>query len=186
MGQKLLATGIEDSGPPVSSSAVLVAATTAAPARDVRQLAVLINGIVSYTTWPQPPHPVRVCVLGREDLVEQLQSSANPSSPRPISAHDVKAGADFRNQCDVVYVTAIPPENAKIMLFKTVAAPIVTIGEGAEFCSDGGMFCINSAVATTANDARLQFSANLDVISRSGLRVNPSVLLLAKAAKAKP
>jgi hypothetical protein len=52
------------------------------------------------------------------------------------------------------------------------------IGEGAEFCSDGGMFCLDAG--TTA----ARFTVNLDAVARSGLRVNPSVLLIARNAPA--
>ena len=153
-----------------------------AAASDARQLAVLVGGIVSYTRWPQPPNPIRICILGRDDIVETLRTGTAASSSRPITVHGIKAGVDFKSQCDVVYVTAIPPENARLLLLKTVMAPIVTIGEGQEFCSDGGMFCVTQGAGATAKDVKLKFSVNLDVVSRSGLQINPRVLLLAKPA----
>uniref|UniRef100_UPI003137AACB YfiR family protein n=1 Tax=Variovorax sp. YR752 TaxID=1884383 RepID=UPI003137AACB len=46
--------------------------------------------------------------------------------------------------------------------------------EGADFCSDGGMFCLEPAAPS------VRFGANLDAIARSGLRVHPMVLRIAR------
>jgi hypothetical protein len=150
------------------------------PQFKVRRLAVLIAGIVSYTRWPTSPNPIRLCVMGHDELVEELKSGSALSGARPVTVHNVKPGIDFKASCNVVSVTAIPPENARQLLFQIVSAPVVSIGEGPEFCSDGGMFCLHPDSGLTNNSDRRPFSVNLDVISRSGLRVNPQVLLLAK------
>lgn len=150
------------------------------PQFNVRRLAVLIAGIVSYTRWPTSPNPIRLCVVGHDELVEELKSGNALSSARPVTVQNVKPGTDFKAHCNVVYVTAIPPENARQLLFQIVSAPVVSIGEGSEFCSDGGMFCLHPDSGLTNNSDRRPFSVNLDVVSRSGLRINPQVLLLAK------
>jgi hypothetical protein len=46
-------------------------------------------------------------------------------------------------------------------------------------CLMGSLFCIASG------DTPVTFSANLDAISRSGLRINPKVLFLVHRQKAK-
>jgi hypothetical protein len=54
---------------------------------------------------------------------------------------------------------------------------VLLLGEGADFCSDGGMFCLEPGAGAS------RFGANLDAIARSGLRVNPLVLRIARGAK---
>jgi hypothetical protein len=81
--------------------------------------------------------------LGHDELLDELKSGDALSSARPITVHGVKLGMDFKASCNVVYVTAMPPENARQLLFQIVSAPVVSIGEGPEFCSDGGMFCLH-------------------------------------------
>jgi len=57
--------------------------------------------------------------------------------------------------------------------------PVLSIGEHQEFCSLGGMFCLD------LNDPKgVTFSTNLDAISRSKVRINPQVLRLAERLKA--
>jgi hypothetical protein len=150
------------------------------PQFNVRRLALLIAGIVSYTRWPASPNPIWLCVLGHDELLDELKSGDALSSARPITVHGVKLGMDFKASCNAVYVTAMPPENAKQLLFQIVSAPVVSIGEGPEFCSDGGMFCLHADTGVPSQGDRRPFSVNLDVVSRSGLRINPQVLLLAK------
>jgi hypothetical protein len=42
------------------------------------------------------------------------------------------------------------------------------------------MFCLHADTGVPSQGDRRPFSVNLDVVSRSGLRINPQVLLLAK------
>ena len=149
------------------------------------QLASVVGGIVSYTRWPSAPHPIRLCVLGHPGLLEQL-ALVGPSAPgqRPVVVQTIQANEDVLQLCDAVYVAAMPPENARRLLRQVVGSPVLTVGEGAEFCSDGGMFCIESSgEKPLVQSASQRFSANLDAISRSGLRVNPQVLRLARVPK---
>ncbi len=182
-GMRALVLAIFCSGTALGQPLSAASAASDAQGRDVRPLAALINGIVSYTRWPQPPNPIRICVLGRDDLVSHLQAGAAITNQRPITVYGVKSEAGVKNDCDVAYVSALPPENARLLLRQILAAAIVTIGEGAEFCSDGGMFCIVPGAGSAAGSDRLRFFANLDAISRSGLRVNPQVLLLSTRSR---
>ncbi len=151
------------------------------PLRDAQQLGAVVGGIISYTRWPHSPNPVRLCVLGHPGLVGQFPL-ANPAVPgqRPVTAHLMLPGAELQRDCDALYVTAMPSAaNYRALLRQVIGGPVLTMGEGAEFCSDGGMFCFESQVSAPSH----RFSANLDAIARSGLRVNPQVLRLARPPK---
>ncbi len=171
--------------PPAFSAATADVGTTAALPllRDAHQMAAVLGGIMSYTRWPLTANPIRLCVLGHEGLVEQFRMPVAALGQRAVVAQGVKLDADFLHDCDAMYVTAIPPENSRVMLRRVVGSPILTVGEGAEFCSDGGMFCLNASTGNPSGGPRPRFSANLDAIARSGLRVNPQVLLLAKTPR---
>lgn len=167
----------------LSKSAAALSAPSVGHGPGVRQLAELINGIIGYTRWPQPPNPIRICVMGRDDLVLYLQAGATTTRPRPITVQAVTSETSIKINCDVAYVSALPPENARLLLRQTLTSAIVTIGDGAEFCSDGGMFCTDPVGGSADVNSRLRFSANLDVIARSGLRINPQMLLLFKPTR---
>jgi YfiR/HmsC-like len=51
---------------------------------------------------------------------------------------------------------------------------VLLLGDGLGFCTDGGMFCME------AGPQSVRFNANLDAIARSGLRVHPLVLRIAR------
>ena len=57
-------------------------------------------------------------------------------------------------------------------LAQLTGRPVLTMGEGAEFCSSGGLFCL---VPRPAGHG-LRVEVNLDAVARSGLHVHPQVL----------
>jgi hypothetical protein len=64
------------------------------------------------------------------------------------------------------------------MLLGVLDRPVLTIGFDEEFCSLGGMFCLDNS------SGKLQIRANLDSISRSGMRINPQLLRLTQQRNA--
>ena len=52
--------------------------------------------------------------------------------------------------------------------------PVLTISENDPSCTAGGMFCLN------VDGERVSFDINLDAVARSGVRVHPNVLNLAR------
>jgi hypothetical protein len=82
------------------------------------------------------------------------------------------------SSCDVVYVGLAAA--TRELLRHVAGHPVLMLGEGAAFCSDGGMFCLEPAAAAE----QVRFNANLDAIARSGLRVNPLVLRIARGSAA--
>jgi hypothetical protein len=140
-------------------------------------LTIVVAGIVSYTRWPAEVRSVRLCTLGQGRGVDDLLASGDIGSTQlsvPVrAAGDV---ADALNGCDIVYVGTLATDAARSLLQKTVGRPVLMIGEGQEFCTDGGMFCLQPGAAAVG------FAANLDAVARSGLRINPRVLGIARSA----
>lgn len=66
-------------------------------------------------------------------------------------------------------------ERERQQVFHSLAGhPVLSISERGTECSVGSMFCLN------VGGPRITFEANLDSIARSGVRVHPSVLKLAR------
>jgi hypothetical protein len=145
-------------------------------------------GIISHTRWPNEDEkavdangadvdrPLRVCLPENNRRAALIRDSAQ-SIPirlrRQVVIHALLPDA----ACDVVYFPAMPGDGADIVLRSFIGQPVLTIGEGNAFCSVGGMFCLLSDDGSgTIN----KFAANLDVISRSSLQINPQVLRLSK------
>ena len=148
-------------------------------------LSSVVEGIVSYTKWPVDLKQVRLCIVGEGPSAKELLKSGAlgtlGSTQRAIEVQRAANADDGIQDCQVMYFSARYTTKQRATLNRYVARPFLTIGEGAEFCSDGGMFCVD------ADESTGRFGVNLDAVARSGLRVNPQVLSLGRAkAKASP
>jgi hypothetical protein len=142
-------------------------------------VASVVTGIVSYTRWPAEMKSPRLCTLGQGRGVDELRGLADLGATAlavPVRAASVVP--DAWSQCDIIYVGAVAIGAQRDLLQSTVGRPVLMIGEGRDFCSDGGMFCLEGIPSA------VKFAVNLDAVARSGLRVNPSVLRIARGAPA--
>jgi hypothetical protein len=142
-------------------------------------LADILVGIVHYTRWPSGPATMQFCVDDRDALMAQevdhrlAEEDANTRRDYLLAKRklDVET-ADSLVDCQVVYFDGATASLHPALLIALANRSILTIGRGEDFCSYGGLFCLSSA----KSGWRVQ--ANLDAISRSGLRVNPQLLRL--------
>lgn len=149
------------------------AAARAEPAPAERStVSTVVAGIVGYTRWPADAASLRLCTFGRGTGVDALLGGELlGSTPRPVSVQALPLDGDPVGSCDALYVGTLATDAMRRVVRRASGHPVLTIGEGGEFCSDGGMFCLHGGA---------RFAANLDAIARSGLRVNPMVLRLAR------
>jgi YfiR/HmsC-like len=137
----------------------------------------VVAGIVSYTRWPIETKSIRLCTIGKGRGVDELLAAADLGSPQlSVPVHAAKGAAAALDECDAIYVGALAGNATRSLLHSAVGRPVLMIGEGQEFCTDGGMFCLQPAAAAVG------FAVNLDAVARSGLRVNPRVLRMARSA----
>lgn len=135
----------------------------------------LVLGILGYTGWPGEPRPLNLCLSrGSADAVAiQLQfEQARPG--RNWTLRSIEPDAPLPDSCDAVYLDGWQAAPLRQALRTLATRPVLSIGRGPEFCSDGGLFCLENS------PTGLRFEANLDAIGRSGLRVNPLVLRLVR------
>ncbi len=164
-------------GPSLADDAAVPGKSPAAAEGGRGIVTTVVAGIVSYTRWPAAKMSIRLCTLGRGPGVEELLGVADLGTPR-LSV-PVRAAADASDAwqgCDVIYVGAIVADRMRQVFQHTLGRPVLLIGEGPEFCSDGGMFCLQSGAGAA------RFTVNLDAVARSGLRINPWVLRIAHGA----
>ncbi len=154
---------------------------TAERAPDV---AYIVRGIVQYTRWQPVPVPIRLCVSDPLDPATEIAfaraiheirdgTPAIALSNRRLSPGSTADAFD----CHVVLVNSAAPVQWRGLLLGLLDRPVLTIGFDEEFCSLGGMFCLDAA-------SGLLIRANLDSISRSGMRINPQLLRLTQQRNA--
>ena len=155
-----------------------VAADTspAVAASTQRGVGPVVTGIMGYTRWPGDAPAIRLCTLGAGASVDELLRSPDLSAgQRSVSVRKAGELREPWRHCDALYLGTMDAEAVRNLLQDLVGRPVLVMGEGAAFCSDGGMFCLEPRTAG------VRFHANLDAIARSGLRVNPLVLRIARA-----
>jgi hypothetical protein len=148
------------------------AATPDDPALAVRQV---VLDIISFTRWPSPLQALRLCVVGQAAFAAPLLDvdvRAGGAAVNAVrkAASDPRLGAD----CDVLYEGPFTPAERADVGRAIAGVPMLTIGEAAPGCIETTMFCLQ------AGGLQVPFSTNLDAIARSGVKLNPRVLLLGR------
>ncbi|WP_175915964.1 MULTISPECIES: YfiR family protein [unclassified Burkholderia] len=137
----------------------------------VRQV---VLGIVSFTRWPTTPVRLHLCVTGRPDyagdLTDTMQAGSTVLDVQRVRVDDPALGV----ACDVVYLGALGSDERKRVRTALVGRPVLTIAEHDPSCTAGSMFCL------AVEGEHVTFDINLDAVARSGVRVHPNVLNLAR------
>ncbi|PXX31071.1 MULTISPECIES: YfiR family protein [Burkholderia] len=137
----------------------------------VRQV---VLGIISFTHWPTTPVRLHLCVTGRPDyargLTDTLQAGSTLLDVQRVRFDDPSLGM----ACDVVYLGTLSDDERTRVRAAVAGHPVLTISEHDPSCTAGGMFCLN------VDGERVSFDINLDAVARSGVRVHPNVLNLAR------
>ncbi|MEM5310401.1 YfiR family protein [Paraburkholderia sp. JHI869] len=159
-----------------ANAAYIAGASRTDPAVSPRDAAVrrVVLGIISFTRWPTPPARLHLCVTGRPDyaqgLVDALQAGSTPLEVQHVQFDDSTLGAT----CQVVYLGDLSDTERQQVSAAVAGHSVLTIAEHDPSCTTGSMFCLN------VDGERITFDINLDAVARSGVRVHPNVLNLAR------
>ena len=167
-----------DLGDPVDTLQLAATTTPASPAFSSHDSAVrqVVLGIVSFTRWPTTPVRLHLCVTGRPDyagdLTDTMQAGSTMLDVQRVRFDDPALGI----ACDVVYLGNLGNDERARVRDMLAGHPVLTIAEHDVTCTAGAMFCL------TVEGERVTFDINLDAVARSGVRVHPNVLNLARRA----
>ncbi|MDR0776769.1 MAG: YfiR family protein, partial [Azonexus sp.] len=98
------------------------------------------------------------------------QATNHPVSVRNLTGDE----ASWATDCDVLYIGGVTPALRSKLLAEAVGKPALTISEGDSVCAEPSMFCL------AVQGSEVGLLANLDAISRSGIRISPKVLQLVR------
>lgn len=162
--------------PALAQSSPLGAGTQEAPAPEHLRLARVVRGIISYTRWPEEPDVLELCLVGPMRYGQSLMTALPQTAGRALRLRVLaKVDAESMKGCHAAYVGDLSA--AELEQLRAVKHPLLTIREQDPLCRGGSMFCLKVGAS------RVSFDLNLDAVSRSGLRVNPKVLLLGHRAE---
>ena len=149
------------------------AQTGAAADRRPAEVAQVLFGIVSYVRWPVARQEVRVCMLGAPRYGAAIVDTPASNLGQRIRVK-IPAVANTASECDVVYMGSLPENEREHLLAQIIGKPVLSVAEPGTSCTVGTMFCLR------LNEAQIGFDVNLDAIARSGLRVHPNALQIAR------
>lgn len=136
----------------------------------------IVSGIVSYTHWPELSGPPRLCLFSSSRFTRVLSEDVDWVFPyQPVVIRTTQEALSAR--CDGFYFgNESPSYQVELMSHYPVKA-LLLIAEQNIKCIIGSAFCL------IINNNEVRFSVNLDSLSRSGVRVSPEVLMLARNQK---
>jgi hypothetical protein len=138
---------------------------------------------MSFTRWPEPMTSVRLCVVGQPGYAGALFGAPMQFGDTPVAvSRRAVQGSDIGAHCDAIYAGALDDTEREALYRQVVGHPVLTMTEDDPQCSGHSMFCLDTAGAS----AQVGFGVNLDSVARSGVAVNPRVLLLGRRRKVKP
>ena len=137
-----------------------------------------ISGFVLYVRWPDDEQikAWQICVASTADAGDAHYDTLRVRE-RPFAVRHVKVG-DALEGCQILDLTASEPAAAVALLKATqTRRSLLTVGNGRDFCSAGGMICLLS------EQPRGGFEVNLSAIRGAGFSINARLLMMARQSE---
>jgi len=130
--------------------------------------------LLGFGRWPGDPVLLRLCLVGTSGRADMLLSARHrPMAGRRVSVRQ-RAPVDVGTDCDAVFLGRLPQEQLQAVYARMAGRPELSIGERPEDCRAGAAFCLDECTPGIA------FGVNLVSLARSGVRMHPGVLQLAR------
>ncbi len=134
----------------------------------------IVSGIVSYTRWPSLSGQPKLCIYASSHYTHAL-SSKNGQNELPYTPVIVRNDREaLAATCDAIYFGSESPAKQLELISQYQGRALLLISEQNPECVIGSAFCL------IIDRGQVRFSVNLDALTRSGVRVNPDVLMLAR------
>jgi hypothetical protein len=135
-------------------------------------IASTVTGIISYARWPADPQPIRICVVAKPLYAQGLLAGDLNPGRRIVTQEMGIDDPSMPSACNVLYLGALDEKQRLALITSLAGHPVLTISENGLSCNAGSMFCLRF------ERNRVGLQMNLDSIARSGVHVDPHVLLL--------
>jgi|GEM_PF-1267099 len=133
-----------------------------------------VIGILSFVRWPEPRKELNLCVIGEVRFAASLNGELQQSNGTLLRMQRYQDSNLLPLDCNVIYLGKLSTTAQQRLFGRFYYSSIVLISEADKNCTSGSMFCL-----TVAN-RKVAFAVNLDSVSRSQVRVHPTVLKLAR------
>ncbi|HTN13746.1 MAG TPA: YfiR family protein [Sphingomonadaceae bacterium] len=134
----------------------------------------IVRAILEYSRWPKTSNPLQVCVVGPANMAAGIEAISLSDGRHVAVRYLARDGFAASAGCDAYYLGELDSGTMRRWTARAHGMPIVTITERDPQCRSEAMFCLVYAPASVS------FRLNVDAVARSGVRVDPRVLRLAK------
>jgi len=177
---------------PVNRLALVALLTATAPCTVDAQLspehnvkAAFVVNFAVFTEWPPTTFantgdPLVIGVAGDEILRRTIEDFAKGKlfGGRAVKTRNIKNANDVA-AIHLLFIGGLTSLGTADILRALDGLPVLTVGDTAGFCADGGM------IAFLLERDRIRFEIRFDATERAGLRVSSRVLALAKTIHGK-
>lgn len=122
--------------------------------------------------------PYVIGILGKTPIAGPLQQAVRGKTAmgRPIVVKQLRLGDELR-KCHILFVAESESHRLPKVLEILRDAPVLTVGESADFAAKGGM------IGFFVDQNRLRFEINVDAARRAHLDISSKLLNLARLVK---
>jgi len=147
----------------------------AEPIPEYELKAAYLYNFMNYTTWPELPNLLRLCVLGPDNFGGALEKlSARTVQGKPIHIASLNSPAQARG-CQLLFVTEREAGNMDTIERLLGDAPTLVVTDTPTTPA--------AAIQLALQNGRLVFDVDLARLRRSGLMVSAKVLSLARSTR---
>jgi hypothetical protein len=146
-----------------------------------------LRSFADFIDWPAPTAnnatdgTINFCVLGRDPYGELLDKSVlfHPVGERRTIITRGRHLGDL-GVCDVLFISSSEAKHEAKILKSVRHKDILTVGDADDFSARGGI------IQFVTTQGHVSFLINVDAAQRAGLRINASLLALAKIVHDSP
>jgi hypothetical protein len=142
--------------------------------------AAFVFNFIKLVSWPDRRFddanaPVRVCVTRGDEMLEPLRQSI---SGKLVGSHPIEVVQADENlaPCHVLYLGRQASERYAALMASVSGKAVLLVDEGNAFTWPDGM------IRLFLEQSRVRFELNLEAVERSGLKVDPRLIRLARIA----
>lgn len=139
-----------------------------------------IRSFADFIAWPAPPkrganEAINFCILGRDPYGELLDKSVlfHPVGERRTIITRAQHLDDLGG-CDVLFVSSSEARHETKILKSLRNKNVLTVGDANDFAARGGI------IQFVINQGRVSFLINVDAAQQAGLKIDASLLAIAK------
>ena len=139
-----------------------------------------IVGFVRYIHWKteDSADTWRICIVGAIPTEQDRAYSGEIVRGKRFVLRRI-AATDAIDGCHVLDMTATDAATSQALLARLRHSPVLSVGSGSEFCSDGGQLCLH------LQDKDQKFEVNLSAVRDAGLSVSSRLLMIGSGHSAR-